>query len=377
MIRRSPTSYYVHVPFCQARCRYCDFHSRVSSAEAMTEYLGALEIDLARLPGRPRAKTLYVGGGTPTALAPPLIERLVGILDARFGLERSEEITFEVNPGTLTPRTTEILRRAGVSRLSFGVQTFQDPLLRLLGRLHDAATAQGAIQAARAAGFANLSLDLIYGIPGSTVDTWRDDIQQAIALEPEHLSVYGLPIEAGTVFDAWATEGRITPLEGDAMADLFELTVELLRGAGYEQYEISNFARPGHECRHNVAIWRNRSYVGFGPSAASYVDGVRSRNICSTVEYARRVRAGESPVEESEELPPERALGEAMMLSLRMNDGVTASEVRRRYGVDPLDRYREPLARFAEAGLVTLRRNRIRLTDRGRLLADEVFQALL
>ena len=176
---RLPSSFYVHVPFCLSRCRYCDFHTKVGSAEAMTSFLDALETDLGRLPGRPRARTVYVGGGTPTALPPDLLGRLVDILDERFTLSDVEEASFEVNPGTLTARNVEHLLMRGVNRLSFGVQTFQDPLLRLLGRLHDAATAHGAIQAARSAGAENLSLDLIYGIPGSTMDTWRDDLDQA------------------------------------------------------------------------------------------------------------------------------------------------------------------------------------------------------
>ena len=191
------------------------------------------------------------------------------------------------------------------------------------------------------------------------------------------MSVYGLSIEPGTVFRGWVEEGRLSPLPGDEMAERYETVVETLRNAGYEQYEISNFAKPGFACRHNIEAWKNRPYLGFGPSAASYRDGVRSKNVCSTVEYARRVRDGEPTADETEELPAARALGEAMMLALRMNEGITAGEVRKRHGVDPLVHYRRPIAKFEKAGLLDVTRNRIRLTDRGRLLADEVFQAFL
>jgi putative oxygen-independent coproporphyrinogen III oxidase len=374
---RLPSSVYVHVPFCRARCRYCDFHSDVSTAEGMAEYLDGLEIELGRLPRPPIARTLHIGGGTPTALPFDLLERFLDLLASNLRLHRLEEFTFEVNPGTLTSRVIKLLLDRGVNRISLGVQTFDDRLLRFLGRVHDAAAVHSAIQALRTAGVRNLGIDLICCIPGGTRDSWRRDLDEALSFEPEHISAYTLSIEPGTAFADWLDDGRLQPVSEDLGADLYEMADEILVEAGYEHYEISNFAQPGHESRHNLGTWRNRPYLGLGPAAASYVDGVRWRNVESTLEYVRRLRAGDEIAEDHEKLSRGPAAGESMMLALRLSEGVTAGEIRRRHGIDPLVRYRRPIARFRKAGLLTVTRGRIRLTPRGRMLADEVLAAFV
>jgi oxygen-independent coproporphyrinogen-3 oxidase len=373
----APRSLYVHVPFCRARCRYCEFHTNIGSAESMDDYVRAVAREMELLPFRLRPRTLFLGGGTPTALPPPTLALLLDTLAEGIDASRIEEFTCEVNPGTLTPSTTDHLLSRGVNRVSVGVQSFHDRYLRLLGRVHDAATAHGSLQALRHAGVRNLGIDLILGIPGMTPEEWRHELDEALSHEPEHLSVYALSIEAGTTFARWIREGRLADPDDDRMADLYETTHHVLSDAGYEHYEISNFARPGFRCLHNVATWRQKPYAALGPAAASFIDGERRRNVCSTAEYVRRLRHGQDPVDMRERLDPERAAGEMLMLGLRTSDGITAGEVRRRHGIDPLERYREPLERHAEAGLLTVRRNRIRLTLSGWLVADEVLAELV
>ena len=387
-------SLYLHFPFCARKCSYCDFNSHPPGPGEMDLYLAALRREIesrAPLAQNRVVETVYFGGGTPT-LYP--VEAPAGTLEClrqhfAFDGERVAvpartpekpplpEVTCEANPGTVDASYLRALREAGFNRLSLGVQSFRNDELRLLGRIHTANQAREAALAAREAGFDNLSLDLIAGLPGQAVEAWEYNLAEALALAPEHLSCYGLSLPPGTPLAAAMERCELTPLDEDTSATLWVRTHEILAGAAYDHYEVSNFARPGYQCRHNLTYWRNGEYLGFGVSAASYWGGCRSVNVAEVDDYARRTAAGESVVGESECLPPAERRGETIMLALRMAQGVDLRRLRADFGDVAVDRL-EPIAQeMAAAGLLHLSPDRWRPTLRGLLLNNRLAVAFL
>ncbi|SRR5581483_10356807 len=369
---------YVHVPFCTAKCHYCDFNSYAGLDRLFESYVEMVCREIETLSEGLGARTVFFGGGTPSLLAPEALGRILSSIDRHLLLDPQTEITVEANPGTVAESRLSELRALGINRISFGVQSFDAGLLADLGRIHTADQAASARRAARAAGFESVNLDFIYGLPNQTLDTWRETLERALDLRPEHLSLYALTVEPGTVFFRRAERGQLPLPDEDLVADMYELAVDLLAGAGYEQYEISNWALGAtHRCQHNLGYWHNLDYVGVGPGAHSWFRGERHVNTLSPVQWAAQVERGEAPVCQREQIPPGLALGETMMLGLRLVDGIDLDAVSARFGVDVRQRYAGPIDETRALALTELCGSRLRLTKRARLLGNEVFRRFL
>ncbi|MHB8946673.1 MAG: radical SAM family heme chaperone HemW, partial [Bacillota bacterium] len=347
------------------------------AADLIRPYLAAVRREADRRAPELAGRTIegvYFGGGTPTTLAPRDLAGLLEHMSARYAVDSRAEVTIEANPGTVDVARLKDLRAAGFNRLSLGAQAFQDPLLTRLGRAHDAAAIGAALAAARAAGFTDLNLDLIYGLPGQSADDWRATLRAAIALGPEHIAAYALKVEPGTPFHRDQAAGRLDLPGEDAEAAMYEEARETLALAGYEQYELSNWARPGHRSRHNLLYWHNQDYAGLGAAAWSHLGTRRRGNLRDVAEYVRLVEAGTDPVGEVEELDQRRAAGEAAFLALRLLDGLSLAEFAAEHGRSLEELFPGAIGRVTAAGLAALEGDRLCLTGRGLLLANQVFQ---
>ena len=372
---------YLHVPFCTVRCSYCDFYllpdgARGADAAGRDAFVEALlgEIDAAaeRSPGA-AADTAHFGGGTPSLLEPRRIARILEALTRRFALPAGSEIALEANPEDLTPERCAALRDAGIGRLAIGVQAMEDAVLRRLLRPHDARTAREALRAARAAGFASVAADLILGLPGQGSARAIDGVREMVDLGVDHVSLYLLELHERTRLGREVALGRAIPPPQDETADLWESAVDLLADRGFAQYEISNFARPGHESRHNMKYWTDAEYLGFGPSAHSYIGGARFSNPPDLAGY---IAARGRPEPRREPESPGARAREALYASLRLVEGVDLQALRRRHGALELEAGDPRLRELEQAGLVTLRGTRLALTRRGRLVSNEVLERL-
>ncbi len=373
-----PLGLYIHIPFCKSKCIYCDFYSLPRAEDRMDRYVSALCRQLAEIAQRTTAHTVdsvYLGGGTPSYLGEKRLRRILKTVKKHYHLSRDAEITLEANPDSAGDwRALRSLRRAGMNRLSLGVQSADDGLLRTLGRPHTFAQAEEAAAAARRARIRNLSLDLIYGLPGQDLAGWKDTLERAAALEPEHLSCYGLKVEEGTPL--WDMQEKMDLPDDDAQADMYLWTVERLRALGYEQYEISNFARPGRASRHNMKYWTLCEYAGFGPGAHSDLGDVRYAYLRSLDTYCAGVEAGVSVLESSEHIPPRERDIEYVMLGLRLTQGISRQEFENRYRL-PFAPIQSVLERFRATGHAALVGGRWRLTPEGFLVSNQIIgQAL-
>jgi oxygen-independent coproporphyrinogen-3 oxidase len=372
-------SIYVHVPFCASRCGYCDFNTYTAAelgaapGASQDAYLGAAvaELDLARkvLGSTPPVQTVFFGGGTPTMLPAPALAGLLGAIKERFGLAPDAEVTTEANPESVDRAYLDQLVEAGFNRLSLGMQSARPSVLAVLERRHTPGRVAEVVEQARAAGFGSMSLDLIYGSPGETEQDWRASLEAAVALGPDHLSAYSLTVEDGTRLAARVARGELPGVDEDEQADRYLVAEELLSAAGLANYEISNWARPGQECRHNLAYWRGDDWWGIGPGAHSHVGGVRWWNLRHPRDYTARLAGGRSPAQGREELNEAERHLERILLELRLAEGL---------GIEVLDGAELARAgRFVEDGLAELTGGRLRLTRAGRLLADWVIRGLL
>jgi oxygen-independent coproporphyrinogen-3 oxidase len=365
---------YVHLPFCPYLCPYCDFAKWPWRASQAERYLDALQREIERTPAAPAA-TLFLGGGTPNAYDATQITQLLERLKQRFG--PFGEVTIELNPELVSGDDCVRYRQAGVTRVSIGVQSFEPDEIATLGRKHTGADIERAVRLARAGGIDNVSIDLMFAVPGQTPYSWRRSLQAAIATGVDHVSCYGLTIEEGTPFEGWAQRDPGAFFDDSSEADLYQIAIDELSASGYEQYEISNFARPGRRCEHNENYWANGEYVGLGVGAASYRDGERRTNTRSFDEYVGAIEQGHPVPGESERLAGFRRVGEAIMLALRTSGGVALNDFRQRYGVDVERHYAPVLRRYAGDGLLERSGDRMRLTERGRFLANEVCGAFV
>lgn len=358
---------YIHIPFCLQICPYCSFYKDLAGAGKADPLVDAV-IREAELFGRAVApRTVFIGGGTPTALSVSQLERLLDGLHRHLDLAGVEEFTMEMNPATVTARKALLLRGAGVNRVSMGVQSWDADLLKTLGRVHDAGQVRKSFAVLRSAGFDNLNLDLIYGVPGQTLAQWEDSVRQTIALGPEHISAYCLTYEEDTEYFERLQRGEFRE-DGDQDADFFERGVALLSGAGYGQYEISNYAQPGRSCRHNLAYWEGADYLGLGPSAWSTMGERRWQNVPDTAAYVRAVEAGVRPLATEEALPPATREAERIAFGLRMNAGLDPARLAKSHDL---------VTQLRREGLLEDHGPRVRLTERGRLLADEIAAELM
>ena len=371
---------YVHIPFCRRKCFYCDFPSQAGEEALMSRYRDALCREIAAQGSlclqQGTARTVYMGGGTPTSLPADDLLAVVASLRESFRLTGEEEFTVEANPGTVDAHLLSRLRAAGVNRLSFGVQSFSDTLLRAIGRIHTAQEAQDAVRLAQAAGF-RVSLDLMYGLPGQTLADLEASVARAAALAVGHISVYGLAVEEGTPFARLADEGRLDLPTDEVCGDMYDyITAELPR-LGYRRYEISNYAKAGEESRHNLAYWQDVPYIGVGAAAHSYWRGRRMENEEDVRRYIACIEAGDSPAREEEPASRESHIEEFAFLALRTTAGIEKKRFRDTFACDVQEVYGEKLARLKAADLVEETAVSIRLTPQGMKFGNRVFEEFL
>ncbi|HKF38794.1 MAG TPA: radical SAM family heme chaperone HemW [Ktedonobacteraceae bacterium] len=378
-------SLYLHIPFCHTRCYYCDFNTYAGILPLREPYVRALltEIELAGNLAQSadgtarRSRTIFFGGGTPSLLTVAQITRLLEACRRAFAVDEDAEITLEANPGTLSFEQLAGLHAAGINRLSIGAQSFDAELLKALGRIHSPAEITQAVHNARAAGFTSINLDFMFGLPGQTMRHWQATLDQALALHPDHFSLYSLIIEEGTPFYTWTQEGRITPGDEDLCADMYEYADECLQAAGYENYEISNWALPGHQSRHNLTYWQNLPYLGMGAGAHSYFAGKRFFNVLDPQQYINLLRMRQRPEAESETIDRVQQMSEMAFLALRTAQGLHLPTFEERFA-EPFTRFvGDRLRTVEEAGLLKQENGWLRLSKRGRLLGNEVFLRLL
>ncbi|ADL07666.1 radical SAM family heme chaperone HemW [Thermosediminibacter oceani] len=368
---------YVHIPFCVKKCAYCDFNS-YAETESIPLYVDSLKREISFYSGINRIVTsIYIGGGTPTVLSEGDLTSIIETIYGAFNISASLEFTVEANPETLSRRKLAVLRDAGVNRLSMGLQAFQDELLKIMGRIHTAKGFEEKFIIAREEGFDNINVDLIFGLPNQSVDDFRYSLGRLADLSPEHVSCYGLTVEEGTEFYRLQKEGRLPLPSEDEERKMYHTAREILKERGYSHYEISNFAKPGRECRHNLVYWTYGEYLGLGAGAHSFMDGVRFYNAYGIRDYAERVRSRGKGVEGEESLSLEEQQSEFMILGLRLIKGVRKAEFYKRFGKDPDSVYGSVLELLKKKELVTEDGEYIRLTERGLDLANEAFVEFL
>ncbi len=375
---------YVHVPFCLSKCAYCDFYSvRRPSEESTAAYVDALICHMKRYRDACRdylIDTVFFGGGTPTSLPEKDLMRLIGALRRLFRLDPNAEFTIEANPATVTLPLLKKLRRSGVNRISFGLQSGVPEELRTLGRVHTLEGFEESFRAARQAGFDNISVDLMFGFPGQTMESLHRSLSYLTSFQPEHISLYNLRVEPGTLFGRMASEGKLRLPEEDLQADMYLAAVRYLRSKGYLQYEISNFARKGKECRHNLKYWNCEEYLGFGPAAHSFFNTYRFSAYPDVKRYIRAVTDLTGDVElldSNRQIVGRECIGEYVMLRMRLNAGIDKREFSRRFGRSFDEMYGGRLEKYVRAGYARQDRDRVALTPRGFLVSNAILSDIL
>jgi oxygen-independent coproporphyrinogen-3 oxidase len=382
-ITRSPDpalGLYLHIPFCSAICNYCNFNRGLFDAAQKARYVDALIREIrtstscnsATLPSCNAVDTIYFGGGTPSLLDPADVARIVAACGEAFDVAPDAEVTLEANPETVDEARLAAFRAAGVNRLSFGVQSFREPELRRLSRLHNADRARLALAEARAAGFDNVSLDLMMWLPGQNVSEWLESVDAAIDVSPDHLSLYLLEVYPNAPLKDEMARAKWSQAPDDDAAAMYVAAMERLEAAGYAQYEISNVARPGRQCRHNLKYWQDGEWLGFGCGAHGTAGGMRTKNVAGTDDYIERIGRGESPAFETRRLSASERLGDALFMGLRLADGIDLEEIGRRHGVDVWQRHGAELEPFLTAGMLKWNGSRLALTRQGMLVANEI-----
>ena len=371
-----PRAAYVHVPFCRHRCGYCNFTLVAGRDDLIDDFMRAVAIELRAAAGPHEVDTLFVGGGTPTHLPAEVLRSLLASVKATFPLAPHYEFSVEANPDDLDASTIAALSDCGVTRLSIGGQSFNGRKLDVLQRDHTPQQLTDVVAAARER-FASVSLDLIFGVPGESADVWSGDLNTAIKLKPHHVSTYGLTYERGTPFWKRLLEGEIGPLGEETERAMYATAIDTLTAAGFEHYEVSNFARAGHRCRHNETYWSGGGYFAVGPGAASYVDGCRRMNHRSTTTWLKRVLAGQSPVAESETLEPDDRAREYLVFALRRLEGVERSVFLERTGRRLDELVGGPLRKFVELGLLVDDGHGVRLSREGLFVSDSIWPRFL
>ncbi|WP_291587116.1 radical SAM family heme chaperone HemW [Bacteroides sp.] len=369
---------YIHIPFCKTRCIYCDFYSTTRS-ELKERYIHALcrELEIRRqyLQGEP-IETIYFGGGTPSQLSGEDFQQVFDTIEKTYGMKQVQEITLEANPDDLTPQYVQTLANLPFNRISMGLQTFDEVTLRLLNRRHTAAQAITATKCCREAGFRNISIDLIYGLPGETVERWEHDLTQAIALNPEHISAYHLIYEEGTPIYKMLQQHRVNEVDEESSVHFFSSLIDRLTAAGYEHYEISNFCRPGYHSRHNTSYWQGIPYLGCGPSAHSFNRYEREWNIASLNKYLNGIESGERAYE-AEILDTTTRYNECIITSIRTNQGLSLTKLKEEFGTELWQYCLSMAAPSIKNGMLEEREGNLRLTRKGIFISDSIMSDLL
>src|ERR1700752_4129578 len=372
---------YIHIPFCRSRCSYCDFATGLYECKLAESYVQALISEFKSSSNVDRSQpidTIYFGGGSPSMLTPQQINLILTELHDRFAIDSGAEMTMEINPGSVTSDTLEAFRKSGINRASFGAQTFDDAELAKLGRWHTTKQTLDTLTSLRAAGFNNISFDLIAGLPGQTLERWQQNVDLALSLRPEHLSFYFLEVHAGTPLAEHIRRGIQPEPDDDLAAVMYEWMLERAAQAGYENYEISNLCLPGYESRHNSKYWTGDAYFGFGCSAHSYDgNGRRWSNERDVSRYIDLIEIGASPLVAENELSRDEMRSEAVFLGMRLMKGLSVERYRKAFGVDLPTEYASDLDRFRAAGLIEFDGELLRLTRAGALLSNEVFAAFI
>lgn len=373
-------SAYIHIPFCEHICYYCDFNKVFLEGQPVDEYLELLlremDLQLAQTP-IDQAPTLYVGGGTPTALTAQQLDRLLGGIVQRFPMKTVEEFTVEANPGDLTVDKLKVMQNYGVDRLSMGVQTFDDRLLKKIGRKHTADDVYQTMAFLEKADFRNVSIDLIYALPGQSLASFRDTLKRALDLDLPHYSLYSLILENKTMFMNWVRQGRLELPDQEEEGQMFEETIKAMEKAGRKQYEVSNFALPGHESKHNTVYWHNQHYFGFGAGASGYLGNRRYKNYGPIQHYLKPLRQGVLPVMENEVLTRENQMEEEMFLGLRLKEGVSFQRFQEKFQCSLESVYGDVLSTEAKAGHLVVENGSVRLTAQGLLIGNDIFEKFL
>ena len=385
----SPLAIYLHFPFCRSKCTYCAFNTYTKLEYLIDPFVDALinEINIVgrSKPGQP-VHTIFFGGGTPSLLKPSDVTRIMAEIGKCFVVMPNAEITLEANPNDIEPTYLAGLREAGVNRLSLGVQSTNEHELKLFARRHDNDQVAGAVLASRANAFSSLNIDLIYGIPHQSLDSWRWTLHQTLALKPDHLSLYALGLEEGTPLRDWVQQGRLPVPDEDLAADMYELAADMLANHGFVQYEISNWARPGHACRHNLQYWRNLPYIGLGPGAHGYAANMRYSTILSPKRYIDVMQNTDTDVvfprtpatDEAAFVNRRDEISETLIMGLRLTqEGINLDTFRGRFGQDLLEIHGSVIERYTSLGLLDVDAQRVRLTEKGRLLSNTVFRELV
>ncbi len=371
---------YIHIPFCEHICHYCDFNKVFLKGQPVDEYLDALEeeirLTLEKHPAEP-LHSVFVGGGTPTSLTEKQLQRLLFSIKKYLPLEQNAEFTFEANPGDLSDEKFRVLFEGGVNRLSFGVQTFDNQLLKAIGRTHRAEDVFTSIEKAKKVGFENISVDLIYSLPNQTLDSFKETLQTALSLDIQHYSGYSLIIEPKTVFYNQMRKGKLPVPGEDAEAEMYSLLMEQMQLAGFQQYEISNFALPGHESKHNLTYWNNEEYYGFGAGSHSYVAGERIANHGPLKKYMDPIWNGTLPSHNIHKVENNEKWEEEMFLGLRKMEGISVDHFIQKFGVDPLSLFKNEIDSLQSRDLISFQEGKIALTKKGRFLGNEVFQSFI
>lgn len=365
---------YIHIPFCKSKCFYCDFNSYSGKERIQESYVDSLIDEMesrSSIIEKNKISTIYIGGGTPTYLNIHALEKLLTYLKKYCG--KSVEYSCEANPGTLTGEKLIVLKENGVNRLSMGLQSWNDDLLHRLGRIHTVRNFVENYNSARAAGFKNINIDIMFSIQGQTLDDFENTLNNVIAINPEHISCYSLIIEEGTPFGEQYEKGELKEMDEDIDREMYYMAVEKLNDAGYMRYEISNFAREGYKCRHNIIYWDTRHYLGIGAGAHSYLDGIRFSNEPVPEKYIKMVRDSGLPTVHEEKLTIDDMMGEFMFMGLRMTQGIEIDDFKRRFSLNIWDVYGNEIRKLEDDGLIKINAGRMFLTDRGIDVSNRVF----
>jgi len=366
---------YLHIPYCLHKCGYCDFNSHPENQEESVRYVEALLSELkfySTTLKKYSVLTVFMGGGTPTILPHLQLKRILQTVRQNFNLTLDCEITIEANPATIKLETLQEIRSAGYNRISIGVQSFDEKELQLLERAHNEEEIHSTVHQARAANFKNLSMDLMFALPDQTIEKWQSHLKQAIAKNPDHLSTYNLTIEPATAFFKLHEKGKLCLPQEDIQLEMYKITIQALEDAGYTQYEISNFSKPSMESQHNINYWNNGEYLGVGAGASSYLNGERFKNVNLPSIYIRKIKAKSNAIDSRERLEPLKAMGETLMLGLRLLKGISIDVFENRFQVSFQKVYGKTVESLLNQELITFNQNRIALSRKGLFLADSV-----
>ena len=373
---KQPLGLYIHIPYCIHKCGYCDFNSHPIRQDEMDHYIDALVVEMKHYAkiycNTNSIRTIFLGGGTPTTLTAFQLERIFKEFVNSFTIASDAEITIEANPATIDIEQMKSIRQTGYNRISIGVQSFDKNELKILDRAHGPEEIHSTVNCARKAGFENLSLDLMFAIPNQSLSSWENNLNKALEKNPEHISTYNLTIEKGTAFSKLQSNGKLIMPDDEHQLELYKKTIERLKEKGFHHYEISNFARRGKECKHNITYWENSNTLGIGAGASSYIDGTRFKNINLPAHYIQQVKEKKTAVEYSETLNSRQAMGETIMLGLRLIQGISIHQFEKRFQISFTKFFKNTISSLKEKELVIIEKDHLRLSKKGLFLADSV-----